>query len=205
MALHYAEFYLQFGAVVSTAGYPWEGAMRFYLRSPYRLVSKQKKGLELRMKRRVVLSSSLALVTALYDDPQVQKELDLPYDVDTPWPCTLSDAAAFPVSGAPGHRLRRRSETGGMIGATWLAAAGAMQDEGVWFEASGRAFPMTQIPAGARAKVSKPVGIDSSGNQHQLTNKSVHVIMFPACIGSCWWDRPAYIVLIGLVIRYQWQ
>lgn len=147
--LHYSGFIRRYGSVVSTAGYPWEGAIRHYLRSPYRVVSKQRRGLELRIKRRVVLTSTLSLVSALYEDPSIQE--NLPYTVDTLWPREATDD---PVpSGGPGHRLRRRSEIGGMTGATWLAAAGAMADKEVWFEAGGSTFAITGLPRAAQQKV----------------------------------------------------
>ena len=47
--LHYKDF------VVSTAGYPWEGSIRFFLSNPYRTTNRKRQGLDEAIQRRVAL------------------------------------------------------------------------------------------------------------------------------------------------------
>lgn len=53
--LHYKDFVQRFGSVVSTAGYPWEGSIRFFLSNPYRTTNRKRQGLDEAIQRRVAL------------------------------------------------------------------------------------------------------------------------------------------------------
>ena len=155
--LHYADFLQRFGSVVSTAEYPYEGAIRFFLTNPYKMINRQRdERLLLRIKQHVALVSNLSLLLSLYADEGIRAHAGVGYDVDLPG-CNLD---VHPGSRVLFSSKPSKSRLIGQQVHLWRGVEdGEGQEESTTFWTRGKETTMTAktTPQAALDAVSEPV------------------------------------------------
>lgn len=92
LLLHYKEMLLSYGSLISLTTHPWEAALRFLVKGPYRRSNRQRgaggEGLALQLTADSIAAAEVGLGLALYEQPELRAQL-----------CSHFDPAIFPEAG----------------------------------------------------------------------------------------------------------